>query len=157
MKREELKNQINSFGIEISFQEEEEEVKSQFLTILVSSRNTHSVIQQLKENSSTLFDFLFCQTGIDFPEHMEIIYHLRSTTLNHEIVVKAKIEDRGNPTIDSVYDLYKTADFHEREIFDLFGIKFNHHPDLRRLFLDDDWEGHPLRKDYIDEVNIVEL
>ena len=68
-----------------------------------------------------------------------------------------KIEDRQNPKIDSMYSLYKTADFHEREIFDLFGIKFNNHPDLRRIFLDDDWEGFPLRKDYVDEVNIVEL
>ena len=100
---------------------------------------------------------MFCQTGIDFPLHMEVLYHLRSTTLNHEVVVKAKIETRETPSIDSVYDLYKTAEYHEREIFDLFGVQFINHPDLRRILLDDDWEGYPLRKDYKDEVNIVEI
>ena len=100
---------------------------------------------------------MFCQTGIDFPDHIEILYHLRNTQNNSEIVIKARIEDRENPAIDSVFDLYKTSDFHEREIFDLFGVKFNNHPDLRRILLDDDWEGYPLRKDYVDEVNIVEL
>ena len=88
---------------------------------------------------------------------MEVLFHLRSTTHDHELVVRSKIDNRKNPVIDSVYGLYKTAEFHEREIFDLFGIKFKNHPDLRRLFLDDDWEGYPLRKDYVDEVNIVEL
>ena len=73
------------------------------------------------------------------------------------MVVKAKIETRETPSIDSVYDLYKTAEYHEREIFDLFGVQFINHPDLRRILLDDDWEGYPLRKDYKDEVNIVEL
>ena len=150
----ELQNKIKSFGIDVSF---EEEITPQFLTALVSSENIHCFISELKNSSLTSLDFLFCQTGIDYPEHMEIIYHLRSTTLGHEIVVKAKIEGRDNPSIDSVYDLYKTADFHEREIFDLFGIKFNNHPDLRRIFLEDDWEGYPLRKDYVDEINIVEL
>ena len=150
----ELQNKIKSFGMDVSF---EEEITSQFLTALVSSENVHSFISELKNNPLTSLDFLFCQTGIDYPEHMEVIYHLRSTTLGHEIVVKGKIEVRDNPSIDSVYDLYKTADFHEREIFDLFGIKFNNHPDLRRIFLEDDWEGYPLRKDYVDEINIVEL
>ena len=75
----------------------------------------------------------------------------------HEVVIRTQITDKENPTVDSVYDLWKTADFHEREIFDLLGIKFNNHPDLRRIFLDDDWEGYPLRKDYVDEINIVEL
>ena len=114
-------------------------------------------ISELKNNSETSFDYMFCQTGIDFSEHIEVLYHLRNTQNNSEIIVKAIIEDRENPAIDSVFDLYKTADFHEREIFDLFGVKFNNHPDLRRILLDDDWEGYPLRKDYVDEVNIVEL
>ena len=155
MNREELQDKINSFGIEVSFAESE--VPTQFLTPEVSSENVHALISELKNNSDTNFDYLFCQTGIDFPDHIEILYHLRNTQNNSEIVVKAKIEDRENPSIASVFDLYKTADFHEREIFDLFGVKFNNHPDLRRIFLDDDWEGFPLRKDYVDEVNIVEL
>lgn len=153
MTREELQNKITEFGIDLSFSEE----TTQFLTINISSVNLHQLIHQLKENQEIAFDYLFCQTGMDFPTYMEVIYHLRSTVYNHELVVKAKIEDRENAVIDSVYDIYKTAEYHEREIFDLFGIKFNNHPDLRRIFLDDNWEGFPLRKDYVDEINIVEL
>ncbi|MDP7568131.1 MAG: NADH-quinone oxidoreductase subunit C [Flavobacteriales bacterium] len=155
MERVELQNKINSFGVEVTFAESE--VPTQFLTAEVSSENVHALISKLKNNSDTSFDYMFCQTGIDFPEHIEVLYHLRNTQNNSEIVIKARIEDRENPSIDSVFDLYKTADFHEREIFDLFGVNFNNHPDLRRILLDDDWEGYPLRKDYVDEVNIVEL
>ena len=155
MERVELQNKINSFGVEVTFTESE--VPTQFLTAEVSSENAHALISELKNNSDTSFDYMFCQTGIDFPEHIEVLYHLRNTQNNSEIVIKARIENRENPSIDSVFDLYKTADFHEREIFDLFGVNFNNHPDLRRILLDDDWEGYPLRKDYVDEVNIVEL
>ncbi len=155
MDRIKLKNNIQAFGIEITILETEE--PTQYLTIEVSAENAHKLISELQNNPETSFDYLFCQTGVDFPEHMEILFHLRSTTHKHETVIKAKIEDRENPLIDSVYDLYKTADYHEREIFDLFGVKFTNHPDLRRIFLDDEWEGYPLRKDYVDEINIVEL
>jgi len=72
------------------------------------------------------------------------------------MAAKVIIADRQNPEVPTVSDLWQTADLHEREIFDLFGIKFTNHPDLRRLFLDDDWVGFPLRKDYVDTVNIVE-
>jgi len=155
MERVELQNKINSFGVEVTFAEPE--VPTQFLTAEISSENVHALISELKNNSETSFDYMFCQTGIDFHEHIEVLYHLRNTQNNSEIIVKAIIEDRENPSIESVFDLYKTADFHEREIFDLFGVKFKNHPDLRRILLDDDWEGYPLRKDYVDEVNIVEL
>ena len=153
MKRDELKNKIISFGIEISFPEEE----TSFLTLNVTPSSLHQLAKQLKEDVDTSFDYMFCQTGIDWLESMEIVYHLRSTSHGHEVVIRTQISDRENPTVDSVYDLWKTAEFHEREIFDLLGIRFNNHPDLRRLFLDDDWEGYPLRKDYVDDVNIVEL
>ena len=157
MTRGELKNKIISLGIDISFPEEVEAEETQFLTLSVNSSRLHELAKQLKEDSNTSFDYMFCQTGIDWLENMEVVYHLRSTSHDHEVVVRAQINDRENPTIDSVYDLWKTADFHEREIFDLLGIRFNNHPDLRRIFLDDDWEGFPLRKDYVDEINIVDL
>ena len=153
MTREELKNKIISFDIEISFPEEE----TPFLSLIVNPSKLHELAKQLKENSDTSFDYMFCQTGIDWLEHMEVVYHLRSTTHGHEVIVRTQIIDRENPIVDSVYDIWKTADFHEREIFDLLGIRFNNHPDLRRIFLDDDWEGFPLRKDYVDEINIVDL
>ena len=157
MRREELKNKLISFGIDISFPEEVEAEETQILTLIVHPSKLHKLAIQLKEDNDTSFDFMFCQTGIDWLENMEVVYHLRSTSHDHEVVVRAQITDREDPTVDSVYDLWKTADFHEREIFDLLGIRFNNHPDLRRIFLDDDWEGYPLRKDYVDEINIVEL
>ena len=86
-----------------------------------------------------------------------VVYHLESTVHGHKMVLKVKISDRENPAVDTVSDIWKTAEFHEREVYDLFGIKFNNHPDLRRILLEEDWEGYPLRKDYKDEVNIVEL
>ena len=157
MTRGELKNKIISFGIDISFPEEVEGEETQFLTLSVNPSKLHELAKQLKEDSDTSFDYMFCQTGIDWEENLEVVYHLRSTSHGHEVVVRTQITDRENPIVDSVYDLWKTADFHEREIFDLLGIKFNNHPDLRRIFLDDNWEGFPLRKDYVDEINIVEL
>jgi NADH:ubiquinone oxidoreductase subunit C len=79
---------------------------------------------------------------------------MRSTIYNHTVVLKTRISDRENPVLDSVTDIWQTAEFHEREVYDLLGIKFNNHPDLRRLFLDNSW-GFPLRKDYVDDINIV--
>ena len=157
MTRGELKNKIISFGIDISFPEEVEAEETQFLTLSVNPAHLYQLSKQLKEDTDTAFDYMFCQTGIDWLENIEVVYHLRSTAQGHEVVVRTQITDRENPAVDSVYDLWKTADFHEREIFDLLGIRFNNHPDLRRIFLDDDWEGYPLRKDYVDEINIVDL
>jgi NADH:ubiquinone oxidoreductase subunit C len=70
------------------------------------------------------------------------------------MVLKARTSDRNNPELDTVSDIWKTAEYHEREVFDLLGIKFNNHPDLRRFFLDKTF-GYPLRKDFRDDVNVV--
>ncbi len=153
MNKADLKHIISAYNATIEFPEEE----SEYLTLNITAAQTHELIAWLRSDSQLLFDYMFCQTAVDFPTHIEVIYHLSATSLKHELVVKAKIEDRENAVIDSVYDLYKTAEFLEREIYDLFGVKFNNHPDLRRIFLEDDWEGYPLRKDYVDEINIVEL
>jgi NADH:ubiquinone oxidoreductase subunit C len=85
-----------------------------------------------------------------------MVYHLTSTIHRDSVVVKVKL-DRGNPEIETVSDIWRTAEFHEREVYDLFGVKFLHHPDLRRLFLTDEWKGWPLRKDYDDPVNMIKL
>jgi len=151
MTNEALQNLINSWTAELEFTEE----GSEFLTISVKPEHFHQLMLQLKSNNETNFDYLFCLTGMDWGKELGIIYHLESTTHRHCIVVKVQTEDRENPTIDSVCDIWKTANFHEREIFDFFGIKFNNHPNLKRLFLTDEWEGFPLRKDYVDEINMV--
>jgi NADH:ubiquinone oxidoreductase subunit C len=85
-----------------------------------------------------------------------MVYHFSSTKFRHNMVVKAKI-DRMNPEIETVSDIWRTAEMLEREVYDLFGIKFLHHPDLRRLIMPDDWEGWPLRKDFEDPVNMIRL
>ena len=146
---EKTQEQLNSSLLEFS------EEESQFLNITVKPEQLHQLMTKLKTNSETNFDYLFCLSGVDWGIELGVVYHLESTTHRHVIVVKVKTEDRENPTLDSVYDIWKTAEFHEREVFDFFGIKFNNHPNLKRLFLTDDWEGFPLRKDYVDEINMV--
>ena len=131
------------------------EENSQFLNISVPSNQLHALMSQLKKNEETSFDYLFCLSGVDWEPELGIVYHLESTIHRHSIVVKVKTEDRENPTFDSVCDIWATAEFHEREVFDFFGIKFTNHPNLKRLFLTDEWDGFPLRKDYEDEINMV--
>jgi NADH-quinone oxidoreductase subunit C len=126
----------------------------QFTEVTVPPEKLHSLARQIRDKEEAQFDFLFCITGVDYGKDLGVVYHLRSTLHNHVIVLKTRTSDRENPQIDSVSDIWKTADLHEREVFDLFGIKFTNHPDLRRLFLDSSW-GFPLRKDYADDINIV--
>ncbi|MCP4975922.1 MAG: NADH-quinone oxidoreductase subunit C [Maribacter sp.] len=128
---------------------------SQFLNIIVQPEQLHSLMAQLKSNPDSQFDYLFCLSGVDWGAELGVVYHLESTTHRHSIVVKVKTPDRENPTLDSVYDIWMTAEFLEREVYDFFGITFNNHPNLKRLFLTDEWEGFPLRKDYVDEINMV--
>jgi NADH:ubiquinone oxidoreductase subunit C len=107
-------------------------------------------------------DYLFCLTCIDWSATAAgktlytMVYHFTSTSHRDALVVKVKL-DRNNPEIETVSDIWRTAEFHEREVFDLFGVRFLHHPDLRRLVLSDDFEGHPLRKDFEDPVNMIKL
>lgn len=151
MTNEALQNLISTWIPELEFTEE----KSQFLNITVPSEQLHQLMTQLKSNSETNLDYLFCLTGMDWGKELGIVYHLESTTHRHQLVVKVKTEDRENPTFDTVCDIWYTAEFHEREVFDFFGIKFTNHPNLKRLFLTEEWDGFPLRKDYVDEINMV--
>jgi NADH:ubiquinone oxidoreductase subunit C len=152
MDLEKLKERVLTLVPEAEFEE-----NKQFLTFFVPAGKLHATAMRLKEDEDTAFDYLFCQSGTDMGKYLMVVYHLESTKLGHAIVLKVKTEDRQNPAFDTVCDIWRTAEFHEREIFDLLGIRFNNHPDLRRLFLDENWVGYPLRKDYQDEVNIVEL
>ncbi len=108
------------------------------------------VLQELYQNPSTYFDMLSCITGVDNgPEEniIEIIYQLYSIPFNLQVMVKVQL-DREVPKVETVSDIWKTANWQEREIYDLLGVHFENHPDLRRILLPADWEGHPLRKDY---------
>lgn len=108
------------------------------------------VCAELFRNPSTYFDQLSCLTGIDNGAEagtMEVVYNLYSIPFNHHLTIKV-ILPRDKPEVHTVSHIWKTADWHEREAYDLLGIKFIDHPDLRRILLPADWEGHPLRKDY---------
>lgn len=113
-------------------------------------------IQVLKSEADYAFDFLFCETCVDWKTHFTMVYHLRSTQYNHSMVLKAKV-NRDQPEIESLAFVYRTAEQHEREIFDLFGIVFSGHPCLKRILLTEDWVGYPLRKDYEDPINLIKL
>ena len=126
----------------------------QFTEVNVPLSKLYSTARQLREKEEALFDFLFNLSGVDYGQDLGVVYHLRSTVHNHSIVLRTRTSDRENPQIDSVSGIWETANLHEREVYDLLGIKFTNHPDLRRLFLDSSW-GFPLRKDYVDDINIV--
>jgi NADH-quinone oxidoreductase subunit C len=128
---------------------------SQYVEMTVKAASLLETARLLKQTAETSFDYLFCLTGVDYPENMGIICHLESIKHRHIMVLKARTADRVNPAIDTLSDVWITAKYHEREAYDLLGIHFNNHTDLRRLFLEDGW-GFPLRKDYVDEVRIVE-
>jgi len=150
MTNEQLIEKVKSFVPEAEFSETKD-----YLNVTVPAEKFHELCVNLKNDSETLFDYLFCLTGVDWGKELGVVYHLESTELKHCIVLKVKTEDRDNATIDTVSDIWRTADFHEREVYDLLGIKFNNHPDLRRLLMDDNWIGYPLRKDYVDDVRMV--
>lgn len=147
-----LKDNILEIVPEATFEE-----GGQWLNVLIDSNNWLKLAEKLRTVDNFLFDYLFCVTCVDWKTHLSMVYHLESKNNKQILVVKAKIEDRNDPKIESVSSLWKTAEFHEREAYDLFGVKFINHPDLRRLFLTDDWVGWPLRKDYEDDVNMIKL
>jgi NADH-quinone oxidoreductase subunit C len=107
----------------------------------------------VKSDPELLFDNLMCLSAVDYPKEtpprMEVVYHLFSFKHRHKHALKVHLP-RESPELDSVESLWGVANWHEREAFDLFGIRFKGHSDLRRILLPDDWDGHPLRKDWQD-------
>ena len=123
--------------------------KKKYFEIIVKKENTFKIIKNLKENQNFIFDQLIDITAVDYPSNslrFEIIYILLSMVLNKRVVVKTFLgESEG---IESITTIHKSADWYERECYDLFGIQFLNHPDLRRIMTDYNFEGHPLRKDF---------
>lgn len=124
-------------------------------SINIDKENLLQICQLLFTHPELYFDSLSCITGIDNgPEKatMEVIYNFYSIPFNHHLMLKVVLQrnEETHPSIDSVCSIWRTANWHEREIFDLLGIKFTNHPDLRRILMPADWQGHPLRKDYQD-------
>ncbi len=118
----------------------------------------HDVAKVLRDDPELAFDFIQCVTAVDFPKQNQIqsVYHLYSYAHKHSFVVKADLP-RDKPVVPSVADLWLTADWNEREQYDLLGVGYLGHPDLRRVMMPDDWTGHPLRKDYKEAASYREM
>lgn len=119
------------------------------LTITVEPNKLHLLAKTLRDNAALPFDFLVKLIGMDWGEKLGVIYMLSSSNdLSKEIVLKTGTSDRENPLLYSITDLFETAHFNEREVYALLGIRFINNPDMRKFFLNADWVGYPLRKDY---------
>jgi NADH-quinone oxidoreductase subunit C len=135
--------------------------------VVVEAGDLVAVCRFLRDDSRLRFEILNCISGVDYLEpdpkkapkagfepHLEVVYHLQSFSHRHRLVLKVvlprwKDNKSGElPEVPSVTSLWRTADWHEREVYDLSGVWFTGHPDLRRILLSEDWVGHPLRKDY---------
>lgn len=122
--------------------------EGEVLLVNVPDQDWHSLAKALKENADLGFDLLSAVIGMDWKDSFGCVYYLTNTTTQEMVSIKVSTTDRENPMIHSVSDLWKVANFQEREVYDFFGIKFINHPDMRRMFLRNDWVGYPLRKDY---------
>ena len=117
----------------------------------VPATEIHEACRKLRDKG---FDYLLLVTATDYPaeNRFEMAYVLTNFADAREMALVADLR-RDEPVIESVSDIWETADWHEREVYDMFGVRFLNHPDLRRILLDDTWEGYPLRKDYSDKVH----
>ena len=151
MTNEEIKQYITAHAPEATFDE-----TGEWLNIIVESNHLKPLAAVLYNHPLHL-DYLFCLTCVDFKTHLTVVYHLSaSTNRNINIVLKTNL-DRSDPVIETVSDLWRTAEFLEREVFEMFGVSFLHHPDLRKLILEEDFKGYPLRKDFEDPINMIKL
>lgn len=152
MTNEELKIKITELLPEATFDE-----SGEWITLNMEPQSWLSFARQLRSDDALYFDYLFCLTCIDWKTHLTMVYHLSSTRYRHNMVVKTKL-DRNKPEIETVSHIWRTAEFHEREVYEMFGVNFLNHPDLRLLILPDGWEGkNPLRKDFEDPINMIRL
>jgi NADH-quinone oxidoreductase subunit C len=118
-------------------------------SITVEANQIYAVAKFLKDSGS--MNALQVISGVDYVDYLEVVYIFASYDLENpsQLLLKVKLTDRENPNVDTITDLFPAANFQERECFDMLGVKFNKHPDHRRILCPDDWEGFPLRKDYV--------
>jgi NADH-quinone oxidoreductase subunit C len=117
--------------------------------VIVKSEALFQVAEYLKTNPDLDLNYLTHITAVDYFDYFEIIYQLTSLNNNHSLLLKTRCYDRDKPAGPSVVGLWRGADFQEREIYDLMGISFEGHPNLKRIVMWDGFDGHPLRKDYL--------
>ncbi len=121
-------------------------------SLWVDPSDLREVAQFLKEDPGLAFNFLNAVSAVDYVHYFELVYHLTSFEYNHSAVVKTRLYSRETPTAPSVVGVWPGADFQEREIYDLMGVSFQGHPNLKRIMLWEGFPGHPLRKDFEDVV-----
>ena len=143
---------INKFGAEVIVGEELGGLQP---ALLIDPDRIVEVCLELRDNPKTYFDFLSCLTGVDYgvdEKRFGVVYHLASIPYQTQLTLKISKENNRDldelPLFPSITSVYHAADWHEREAYEMEGIFFNGHPDLRKLLLPDDWDGYPLRKDY---------
>ena len=124
-------------------------VESRNGDVLIELASIPQVARFLKDTDGLEFSFLSSVTAVDYVEYFELVYHLVSLKFNQSIVLKAHCYGRDEVTAPSVSGIWRGADFQEREVWDLFGIRFEGHPNLKRILLWEGFPGHPLRKDYL--------
>lgn len=116
--------------------------------VVIKSEHWLQTATLMRREAQMSFNYLRNLSGVDQETHLEVVYHLLSLNHRHELCVKVQT-NREEPSIPSVTPIWDTANWNEREVFDLLGIDFPGHPDLRRIMMSDDWVGYPLRKDYV--------
>jgi len=117
--------------------------------VFVRAERILEVARFLHDDPGLAFDFLVHLTAVDYVDHFEVVYRLTSLKHNHGAVVKTRAYGREAPTVPSVFSIWKGADYQEREVYDLMGVRFAGHPNLKRIMTWEGFEGHPLRKDFI--------
>jgi len=125
----------------------------QLPTITVPQENYYELMETLRNDFD--FDSLYSMIGMDWGKELGITNHLENSTDREMIAVKVMIADRENPEIETIENIWKNAHLNEREIFDLFGVNFKGHSVMKRLLLPEDWEGYPMRKDWMDETKMI--
>lgn len=157
MTNEALRISITELLPTATFEEGGDPIATGWLNINIASTDWLPFATQLRNTDSLNFNFLFCLTCIDWKTHLTMVYHLTSTSYRHNIVVKSTLE-KSKPEIETVCNIWRTAEFHEREVYEMFGVNFKNHPDLRLLILPDGWEGkNPMLKDFEDPINMIKL
>jgi NADH-quinone oxidoreductase subunit C len=117
--------------------------------VVVTAESLYQVAEFLKNKPAFDFNYLTNLSAVDYVDYFEVVYHLVSLKHNHSLVLKTRCHDRDKPVVPSVVNLWRSADFQERETYDLMGISFDGHPNLKHLLLWEGFVGHPLRRDYL--------
>jgi NADH-quinone oxidoreductase subunit C len=153
MTKEELKIKLTELLPADTFNE----TGDSWLSVNVAVAEFLNTAKFLRNNPLLQFDYLFCLTCVDWKTHLTMVYHFTSTNHRQPLVLKVQL-DRNKPEIETVSHIWRTAEFNEREVYEMFGVNFLNHPDLRLLILPDGWEGkNPMRKDFEDAVNMIKL